>query len=279
MSGSRGCYADCNFCCINSWHRGAVGRRYRRRSPASVAAEMARLFHDRGVRIFCFHDDTFLLPRPEDSRRRLAALREELLRRDVGLVAVVAKCRPDQLERALLEEARALGTVRFYIGVENGSAAGVRHLNRGHSVADSHRALELCAACGIYTCYNLLLFEPDAALEDVADNLAFAERHLDVPFNFGRAEVYTGSSYERLLRASGRLRGAFPSFSYVIADERAEMLFRILAVAFTVRNFASDSLANLNSASGYEAALLGHFYPGSAAADLPARAAALKGRV
>jgi radical SAM superfamily enzyme YgiQ (UPF0313 family) len=275
ISGSRGCYADCNFCCINSWHRGAVGRRYRRRSPGSVAAEMARLYRDRGVRVFCFHDDTFLLPRPEDSRRRLAALREDLARRDVGLVAVVAKCRPDQLDRALLEEARALGVVRFYVGVENGSPAGVQHLNRGHSVADSHRALELCAATGVFACYNLLPFEPDATLEDVAESFDFAARHIDVPFNFGRTEVYAGSNYERLLRAAGRLRGAFPSFGYVIADERAEMLFRILAVAFTVRNFASESLANLSSATGYEASVLSHFHPSRAATDLRARAAAL----
>ncbi|HEY3354282.1 MAG TPA: radical SAM protein [Polyangia bacterium] len=275
LSGSRGCFADCNYCCINTWHRTALGKRFRSRSPANIAEEMARLYHERGVRIFCFHDDNFFLPSPPKTRRRLAALQRELDARGVGTVAYVAKCRPDELDAALLTEARAMGFLRLYVGVENGSAAGLRNLNRLHDLATTRGALQLLRDAGVYACYNVLLFEPDTTLADIAENIAFIAENADFPFNFGRTEIYAGTKYERMLAAAGRLRGTFLGYTYRIADDEAEVMFRLCAVAFQVRNFSDAALANQNSGLGYEAAVLRHFCPGPRADELAARAAAL----
>jgi len=57
----------------------------------------------------------------------------------------------------------------------------------------------------------------------IAENLEFLAESCDFPFNFGRAEIYSGTRYERLLRAAGRLQGSFLGYTYRIADDRAEV--------------------------------------------------------
>ena len=269
MSGSRGCFGNCAYCCINSWHRSGTGKRLRFRTPADIAEEMARLYHQRDVRIFCFHDDNFFLPRPKNTIQRLESLRQELDRRDVGHVGMVGKCRPDQVDGPMLEVARACGVFRMYLGVENGSEAGLEHLNRLHDVASCRRALDLFREAGMFACFNILLFEPDTRFDDLWGNLEFLRGTVDFPSNFCRAEVYSGSALQGRLKEQGRLRGGYLGYSYEIQDRRVELAFRLSAICFSVRNFSSDGVANTNTGMGYEGAVLRHFHgaPGAALAD------------
>ena len=261
LCGSRGCYGNCSFCAINSYHRGWPGPRLRFRTPGSIAREMATLYHDKGARIFCFHDDTFFLPNRGRMRARMDELADRIHALGVtGRIALVAKARPDALDPGLLSHMRErLGLMRLYIGVENFSAAGLEHLNRRVSREQVDRSLSSCAASGVYGCYNLLIFEPDARLEDMDENLAGMRRFSSIPVNFCRAEAYNGTALHTMLARSGRLRGNYLASDYDIADPRMEMLFRIVYQAFKDRNFAADALANLNMSLGYELQLLLHF--------------------
>ena len=260
IAGSRGCYGDCAYCCINSWHRASTGKRLRFRSTANLAEEMAQLYHQRGVRIFCFHDDNFFLPRPKNTIQRLESLREELDRRDVGFVGMVGKCRPDQVDGPMLQVARRCGIFRMYLGVENGSEAGLAHLNRLHDVESCRRALQLFREAGMFACFNILLFEPHTRFDDLWDNLEFLRGAADFPSNFCRAEVYSGSALQVQLAEQGRLRGGYLGYSYEIEDQRVELAFRLSAICFSVRNFSSDGVANTNTGMGYEGAVLRHFH-------------------
>jgi anaerobic magnesium-protoporphyrin IX monomethyl ester cyclase len=265
LAASRGCYGSCTFCAISTFHRLRPGPRMRFRSPTHVADEMAALYHDHGARIFCFHDETLFLPKPEQTLRRLGAIGDLLRERRVGRIAVVGKARPDAVEPGLL---RALherfGLMRLYIGIENWSANGLAHLGRGVTPAIAAEALEACRATGVYGCYNLLLFEPDMVLEDVAENLAGMERFGDVPVNFCRAEAYAGTPLWTELHRAGRLRTEGFAVDYTIADPRAQQLFKIARQAFRDRNFAADGLGNMTMSLGYERQLLHHFLPAPA---------------
>ena len=269
ITGGRGCYGNCAYCCINSWHRGSTGKRLRFRSTANLAEEIALLYHQRGVRIFCFHDDNFFLPRPKNTIQRLESLREELDRREVGQVGMVGKCRPDQVDLQMLRVARSCGIFRMYLGVENGSDAGLLHLNRLHDVESCRRALDLFREAGMFACFNILLFEPDTKFADLWDNLEFLRESADFPSNFCRAEVYSGSALQVDLARQERLRGGYLGYSYEIEDRRVELAFRLSAICFSVRNFSSDGVANTNTGMGYEGAVLRHFYgdQGAALAD------------
>jgi anaerobic magnesium-protoporphyrin IX monomethyl ester cyclase len=268
--GGRGCWGSCTYCSITSFYRDGQasaggGKIVRTRSARSVAQEMAVLWHAAGgAGIFCFHDDNFLLPRPEATRERVGALRAALDELGVGRAAIVGKARPDCIDAALAKDLARWGVVRLYVGVENASASGAEHLGRRKQNASIRQALAACREAGIFTCYNLLLFEPDTTLEDVRENVAFMREHAVHPVNFCRAEPYHGTPLYRRLEREGRLRGSVLGWDYRLADDRAELLFRICASAFRERNFASAGVANRTMGLGYVAKVVAHFHPDDA---------------
>ncbi|MBI5497213.1 MAG: cobalamin B12-binding domain-containing protein [Deltaproteobacteria bacterium] len=268
IMGSRGCWGRCSYCSITSFYRDARekggGKTLRLRSPANIADEMARLWHAAGEPcIYCFHDDNFLLPRPADTLERVRAIRAALDARQVGMVGIIGKARPDCVTADLARELRALGVLRLYVGVENASQAGATHMRRSSQTARVREALRACREAGIFACYNILLFEPDATLDDVRENIAFMREHADHPVNFCRAEPYHGTPLQRELARRQELGGSYLGWNYRIVDDKAELLFRICAAAFRERNFAPDGVANRYMGLGYSAAVLAHFHAGT----------------
>jgi len=266
VSGSRGCWAECAFCSITTVLRDGrehdvAGRRLRLRSPEDVGLEMAMLAQAvGGSAIFCFHDENLLLPRPADSLARVAAMRKTLDEQGVVRSALVGKCRPDTVTRELAQALAALGVIRMYVGIENASPNGAAHLNRRTDVSTMGAALDAFAEAGIFACYNLLVFEPQSTLDDVAQNIAFMRGHASTPVNFCRAEPYLGTPMHKRLQAAGKLQGGFLGSDYRIEDDRTELLFRIAASAFRDHNFASHGVANRYMSMGYSAKILQTFY-------------------
>jgi hypothetical protein len=266
VSGGRGCWASCSFCSITTVLRdarahGAHSKLLRLRSPNDVAAEMAVLARAvGGSAIFCFHDENFLLPRPADSLARVEAIKRYLDDAGVERAAFVGKCRPDTLTPALARRLAELGVIRLYVGIENASQRGAGHLNRRVAVASMGQALDACTEAGITPCYNLLLFETETSLSDVAENIAFMRRYAETPVNFCRAEPYLGTPLHRKLAEAGQLSGSFLGWDYRLADDRAELLFRISSAAFRERNFASEGVANRYMGLNYSCGVLDWFY-------------------
>jgi len=283
ISGSRGCWGSCSFCAITTYYRdahdhGVTGRKLRWRSPENIADEMAQLWRsERTPVLFCFHDDTLLLPRPADSLARLRALRVALDERGVGPVGLVGKCRPDCVTEELAQAMRELGVIRMFVGIENGSQRGLDHLHRRTNTADLERALLAYEKAGIFVCYNLLLFEPDCTLDDLKENIAFIRCHAQVPVNFCRAEPYNGTPLHQQVKDAGLLIGNYLGWDYRIKNDRAELTFRIAAAAFRDRNYGLAGVANRTMGFGYITQLLRRFYDVSSgqARELLGRADAL----
>lgn len=259
--GSRGCYADCSFCCIHAYHRNARGPRYRRRSVPHIAAEMVREYRERGVRLFVFHDDNFFLPRAEANIARYAELEALLQREGLTDIALVLKCRPNDADPELFRLLKRLGLVRVYVGIETNSDEGLISLNRRVSTEDNRAALALFDELGIYCTFNVLIFDPEATLAGVEANLDFLAEHTRHPFNFCRAEVYAGTPLLSALRDQGRLRGDYRSWTYAMREPRTELLFRIFVTAWDTRNFRADGVANLNMGIRFDSEILRHFAP------------------
>ncbi len=261
LVGSRGCYADCSFCCIHAYHRTADGPRYRTRSPENIVAEMREDYERRGVRLFVFHDDNFLVPSLERNLERCRQLQR--LMRDAGLddVAFVIKCRPTDVHPELFSLLRSMGLIRVYVGIETNSDEGIVSLNRRVTPEHNRRALAVLRDLGIYGSFNVLMFDPEATLDGVRANLDFMTRFADIPFNFCRAEVYAGTPLQRILEGQGRLRGDYWAWGYEMRDPRVEVLFRIVTTAFAARNFKSDGVANLTLGIRFDNEVLRRFYP------------------
>ena len=257
----RGCYGRCHFCSIQAMHRQSGGRGFRQRDPACVAAELAALYHRRGVRIFNFQDDNFLLPIAQASMDRLRALKAAMDAEGIGRVALQIKARPDSIEPQLVDQLVTMGLFRVFLGIETDAVSGLRRLGRGVRREQNHRALRILGERGVHTCFNLLMFDPDSDLASLRENLAFMARQRDFPLNFCRVEVYAGTALERGLRAAGRLEGDWMGHTYTIADPAAQRAYELFWRVFAPRNFGEGGLHHESMRLDYHLHLLRHFHP------------------
>jgi hypothetical protein len=192
--------------------------------------------------------------------RRIREIREALDGYDVGKVAMIGKARPDCVTPALAKELAALGVIRLYIGVENGSQEGGDNLRRGTQQEHVRGALAACREAGIFVCYNLLVFEPKGSVDAVRANVRFIRDHADHPVNFCRAEPYFGTALHLDMVKAQHLGGSYLGYNYRIEDDRTELVYRICAAAFRERNFAPAGVANRYMGLGYAANVLTRFY-------------------
>ena len=258
---SRGCWRDCAFCSINAWYQRGGGRKFRIRSVENIVAEMKELYFGHGVRIFNFQDDNFFLPNPVKAEQRFQELRSRLAGAGIGPIAIAVKARPDSINYGSIRVLDQLGLFRVFLGVENASENGLRHLNRKSCLAEILNALDVLNGFGVHIAYNLLMFEPDTTLDDILVNLRFMERHIENPFNFCRAEAYAGTGLEAALTAEGKLLGDYFGFDYRIKDPRCEAFHQVANYAFFNRNFSDYGLHYFNMQVDFYFQLLRRFHP------------------
>ncbi len=271
---TRGCYANCSFCCIAAWHEMALpGKRYRERPLEDVADEMAAEHFGRGIEIFVFHDDNFFLPSGVKNAERLNRLADLLEARGVKRFATVVKARPTDVQPKAFETlVKRLHCIRCYVGIETDADQGLQTLNRWARSKHNWEAMERIDALDLYTCFNMLLFDPDTTLESVEDNLDFMEAHAHCPFNFGRTELYAGTPLLHRMQAEGRARGDWLQWDYSLKDSGIERVFQMAASAFYERNFAVDGLANTMMSTRFDIEVVKRFHAEQLRPEWPAAA-------
>jgi hypothetical protein len=193
--------------------------------------------------------------------QRFDRLRSSLRREGIEGIAFAVKARPDSITPESISILDDLGLFRVFLGVENASVRGLRHLNRKCNVDQILNALKVLNDFDTHIAYNILMFEPDTRLEDILINLRFMERHMDNPFNFCRAEVYSGTGLETKLRAENRLLGDYFGFDYRISDPQSEAFHQIANYAFFDRNFDDMGLHYLNMQVDFLFQVLRRFHP------------------
>ena len=265
LVGSRGCYGSCSFCCIATLHRkSSPSDRHRLRDVDDIAAEMADLQARRGIDIFIFHDDNFFLPRPDDSLRRIAALGDALEKRHMRRFATVVKARPNDVTPAVIGLMRErLGLLRLFLGVESSTHQGCQTLGRGVRAGEAERALGVIEAHNLYVCFNMLVFDPDAAIDALLANMAFLEAHGEHPSNFGRVELYAGTPLLERLLFEQRARGDYLAWNYDQSTPPMQRVFELSIEAFYERNFSGSALANRLQSTRFDVEVARHFHPES----------------
>ena len=146
---SRGCFANCHFCSISAWHRKMGGPRLRQRSVEDIAAEMAYLYHQCGVRLFNFHDDNFFLPSRQANIERFTALGERLREAGLKRIGIQIKARPDSVDGQMIDLLKGLGLYRVFLGVESNAVAGLKRSAAGSAASGTTRR---CGPCWRPTC-------------------------------------------------------------------------------------------------------------------------------
>jgi anaerobic magnesium-protoporphyrin IX monomethyl ester cyclase len=268
---SRGCWhSSCAYCCIGAFHAPKKGKRHALRSVENIARELAWLYHEQGVQLFQFHDDNFLQANEEDNIARLDGLMEALGNEgvDYGTTAFLIKARPDSITEEVTTRLGKLGGVGVFLGVENASETGLAALIRGSKVRHIGQAFDILQKNGIIVTYNLLIFHPDATLDEINTNILFMKKHPGYPFDFGRAEVVAGSPLERRVIQDGLVQGNWPNWDYRIRDPDVDRMFRISLATFRSPDSGYSRLAHAMIALAYGAHVVRRLYPGPAAEEV-----------
>lgn len=182
LCGSRGCYARCEFCSMVSFYDlDGAGMKWRYRSATNIVDEITQLTESHGVRRFWFIDDEFL-GTPKEHGRRALDIAKLLLDRgleiewgfDARANGVVGL--PDDG----LDLLRAAGVRVVAMGLESGSQAALKRLNKGMQVASNWGAVERLRQAGIAHRFGFIMYDPGSTLNDLRLNLEFvrfAEPH------------------------------------------------------------------------------------------------------
>jgi anaerobic magnesium-protoporphyrin IX monomethyl ester cyclase len=260
---SRGCYANCSFCCIAAWHEQSLpGKRYRLRDVEVVADEMVALWRERGVDIFVFHDDNFFVPGHHRNKERLSALADALEARGIGRFATVVKARPTDVDPEVFGILRhRLHCIRAYVGIETDADQGLETLRRWSPAKLNRRAVEVVRSLDLYTCFNMLLFDPDTDVESLRVNLEFMRFAAELPSNFGRVELYAGTPLLGRMLAEGRATGDYLQHDYALASPAVERIFELSMRCFHERNFGEGALNNRIMATRFDLEVFRHFHP------------------
>jgi hypothetical protein len=173
----------------------------RRRPVDHVADEIARLYHDKGVRYFHFVDENHLPRDSEQAQAVLVELREALSRRRVGNRAVSLMLRADVATPQVVESLVRLGVVRCLLGVESNTQEGLAALGRGATPEANDLAVRNLTRHNISFHLNVLLVHPEstlASIEAEVQALRGIEGGLLDPF---QVEALEGTDlFERLRR-------------------------------------------------------------------------------
>ena len=139
VSGSRGCYGSCTFCTINPFYGGRS--LWRPRSPESVIAEMAAVLEEHpDTSRFYFVDPNFFGPA---GRGRVRALTLARMIRERFDIRFGLEGRVNDIDEELVENLVAAGFDELLIGLESGSDATLRRLNKHTTVEQNRRALRI----------------------------------------------------------------------------------------------------------------------------------------
>ncbi len=153
---ARGCPYKCNWC-----SHSVYGHTHRRRSPASVAAEVEWLLERYEPDMLWIADDVFTI-----HHGWIFEYAAELKRRRIR-IPFECITRADRVNERIAATLKELGCMRVWIGSESGSQRILNAMERGVTVEQVRRAVALCKANEIETGMFLMWGYDGEEIDDI----------------------------------------------------------------------------------------------------------------
>jgi radical SAM superfamily enzyme YgiQ (UPF0313 family) len=196
LMSSRGCVFWCDFCSTVRM----FGRGYRWRSAKNVVDEM-QLVHDKyGVDQVTFYDDAFSV-----DRNRVLKICEELRARKLNMLWDCGT-RVDMVDRELMTTMRDAGCIAVWLGVESGSEAMLKAMNKSIKLEQTRKAYKTAQEVGLMTIANVVLGFPGETEQTAKETIQFVKKLNPDDVGFYVATPYPGTPmYEQVIK-NGWLR-------------------------------------------------------------------------
>ncbi len=193
----RGCKSHCTFCL---WPQTIGGHRYRTRSPASIADEIALAQHSfPQVKEFFFDDDTFTddLPRAEETARLL------------GKLGVTWSCNAKaNVPYDTLKVMKDNGLRLLLVGYESGNQQILHNIKKGMRVDRARQFTQDCHKLGIVIHGTFIVGLPGETKQTIEETIHFAKEINPHTIQVSLAAAYPGTHLYRQAQENGWLRDA-----------------------------------------------------------------------
>ena len=165
---SRGCPYPCQYC-----YR-IFGRNYRGRSADNVIGEIKILVEDYGIDFISFQDDCFVI-----DKKRVFAICDKI---DAAGWDLKWSCtgRVNVCDKPLLERMRASGCVSVSYGLESGSNAILKRMQKNTTTEKAAKTIEMTRDAGIRAPVSFMIGYPGETRDTVMETVALCKR-LNIP--------------------------------------------------------------------------------------------------
>lgn len=187
---SRGCSGNCDFCSIISFFRLADGKVWRTRSINNIVDEL-QLLYNNGITNIKIVDDSFIDGTRDE--KWCKAFADEIERRNIK-VRLRGQIRADKINDTILRELKRAGFFSFACGIENGSEAALKRMNKKATLKDNKNALYLFKKYSYIVQMGFILFDEKTTLQELEDNYKFMKE-----FDF----VVTKGIFSEMFSAEG----------------------------------------------------------------------------
>lgn len=167
---SRGCPYHCIFC-----HH-SLGFRYRERSPGNVIEEILWL-KELGIRELWIADDNFTF-----NEKRAEKICDLIIENGIEISLSLANgVRANTLNETLLKKLKEAGCWFLTISPETGDGESLKRIQKGFSLEEVERAVNICKGLDIKTMANFVIGFPWEREKEIENTISFAKR-LDTDF-------------------------------------------------------------------------------------------------
>ncbi len=245
----RGCIHDCSFCNTREFYGVPGGPLKRIRRPDRVVIEMEHLYREKGCAVFLFQDDDFPV-KTAGKNDWIKSFCNELERKGLrGKILWKINCRPDEIDADIFEMLKRYGLFLVFIGLEDGTDAGLARLNKRLTAAESIGAVETLKKLEIEFDYGFMLFQPETNFLSIKQNLKFLTRvcHDGIaPVEFLKLMPYYNTRVEKELCEQNRLRGSPGKFDYDFNTDSLNACYAAISNCFAKWLWGANGITNLS---------------------------------
>lgn len=233
ISGSRGCYHRCSFCCVNSFYGISGNHPPRYRSAENVLDELESVVTERGIKSFGFLDDDFLGPSAA-THERAVKIAEGIKSRKLDITFSM-ECRVDEVDEDMLRLLKDAGLVHVLLGVESGVQRQLDTYNKRATVEQNRQAIEMVRRVGLRLTSGFIMLDPYVTMAETLQNIEFMREmklveegkiaHIDYLM---KLTLYHGVPLMEKVQADGLLRENGLDVDYVFKDRQFRMMYRLM---------------------------------------------------
>lgn len=172
IASTRGCTNRCTFCSIPTYYGLAHQTSWRERSISNICLEIDGIVDSYPqIEAISFTDDNFLGFNQEHKKRAIEIVRHISSKKND--LSIEITCRADSVDYNTFEQLVEYGLSGVYIGIESGVQRILNLFNKGTTVEQNIKSIEILAELGVGCDLGFIMFNSSITLDEFQENLLF----------------------------------------------------------------------------------------------------------